>query len=158
MATMILLGKYFFGKDFSKNDEFYYDRSNLDKPTDKTEMYTILFETFVFLQLFNFFNCRTIQPKKLNMFSNLLSNWLFGAIVLLTFAATVAMVQFGGSMTRTIDLSMTEHAACLLWGSSVLLISTILKLTPVHWVEKLPIFIDENKKPDVNDPLMAAYN
>lgn len=61
-------------------------------------------------------------------------------------------------MTRTVALTMNEHAACLLWGSSVLLISTILKLTPVHWVEKLPIFLDENRKPDPNDKLMAAYN
>jgi hypothetical protein len=52
---------------------------------------------------------------------------------------------------------MTEHSACLLWGASTLIISTILKLTPVHWVEKLPIFLDENKAMDPNDPLMAAY-
>jgi len=154
MALMIVFGKYFFDYDFSKNDEF----TDSNGPTPKGRMYTILFETFVFLQLFNFFNCRTIQPKRLNMFSNLLSNWLFLAIVLLTFAGTVAMVQYAGDMTRTYPLTMTEHAACLIWGSTVLVVSTILKLTPVHWVEKLPIFIDENRKPDPNDPVMAAYN
>jgi hypothetical protein len=45
-----------------------------------------------------------------------------------------------------------------LWGSSTLLVSTILKLTPPQWVEKLPVFIDENKAVDPNDKFMVAYN
>jgi hypothetical protein len=37
-------------------------------------------------------------------------------------------------------------------------ISTVLKLTPPQWVEKMPVFLDENKQLDENDPLIAAYN
>jgi hypothetical protein len=61
-------------------------------------------------------------------------------------------------MIRTTPLNSTQHAACLLYASSVFLISILLKLTPAKWVEKLPIFLDENKAIDPNDPLMAAYN
>jgi P-type Ca2+ transporter type 2C len=45
MVTLILFGKYLWGLDFSKNDEFYIEGI----ATNKCVMYTILFETFVFL-------------------------------------------------------------------------------------------------------------
>jgi len=45
----------------------------------------------------------------------------------------------------------------MLWGMSTILVSTILKCTPAHWVDKLPIKVDENKAIDPNDPLMKAY-
>jgi len=60
-------------------------------------------------------------------------------------------------MIRVTSLNATEHAACVLYGSTVLLVSILLKLTPAKWAEKLPIFIDENKAIDPNDPIMAAY-
>ena len=88
MVILILFGKYLWGLDFSKNDEFYVNGI----ASEKCVMYTILFETFVFLQIFNEFNSRCIQPKKLNMFSNLFSNWLFLAIIVLTFCLTVFFV------------------------------------------------------------------
>lgn len=76
-------------------------------PTNKCIMYTIIFETFIFLQIFNEFNCRCISPKKYNMFSNLLSNWLFLAVILATSALTIFFVEYGGKMTRTASLDST---------------------------------------------------
>jgi hypothetical protein len=55
---LILFGKYFWGLEFSKNDPFYYTSSGVTPTgaiyakgdsTDKCKMYTIIFETFVFL-------------------------------------------------------------------------------------------------------------
>lgn len=159
IAMLILFGKYFWGLDFSKNDEFYSTESATDgQATPKCVMYTIVFETFVFLQIFNEFNCRCIQPKKLNMFAHLYQSPLFCLVVVGTFAMTMFFVEFCGQMVRVTPLTSTEHAACILWGASTLIISTILKLTPAHWVEKLPIFLDENKEIDPNDRMMAAYN
>ncbi len=154
MTTLTLFGKYMWGLEFSKNDEFYLADGTA---TEKCKMYTIIFETFVFLQLFNEFNCKCIMPKKLNMFSNLLSNWLFLAILALTFGLTVFFVQYAGQMVRVTPLTSQEHAACVLWGATVLLVSILLKLSPVGLMEKVPIFLDENKGIDPNDPLMAAY-
>jgi Ca2+-transporting ATPase len=45
MALLIVFGKYFWGLDYNKNDEFFIN----GVPTSKCTMYTILFETFVFL-------------------------------------------------------------------------------------------------------------
>jgi hypothetical protein len=54
-------------------------------------------------------------------------------------------------------LTEKQHAACILWGASTLLISVILKLTPDDWIKKIPVRVDEDK-PVGDDPLMAAYN
>jgi len=91
------------------------------------------------------------------MFSNLTSSPLFLLVVISTGLLTVFFVQYAGDMMRLSPLTSVEHSACILWGATPLLIATILKLTPAHLVEKLPIFIDENKAIDPNDPMMAAY-
>jgi magnesium-transporting ATPase (P-type) len=56
MCILLIFGKWLWDLDFSKNDEFYVN----GKPTEKCVMYTILFETFVFMQIFNEFNARCI--------------------------------------------------------------------------------------------------
>ena len=37
------------------------------------------------------------------------------------------------------------------------IVSFVLKLTPVAWLKKIPIKVDENKK-EVSDPLMRIFN
>jgi len=157
IVLLLLFGKLFYGLEYQKNDPYYIVEDGKTTPTNKCIMYTIVFETFIFLQLFNEFNCRCIEPKKYNMFSNLLGSWLFVVVVLGTFALTIFFVEFLGTAFRVCSLTSQQHAACMLWGSTVLLISILLKLTPLSWLEYLPVFIDENKGIDPNDPLMAAY-
>jgi hypothetical protein len=45
----------------------------------------------------------------------------------------------------------------MLWGASTLLVSAVLKLTPAHWMKKMPIVVDENKQVE-EDGLMKLYN
>jgi len=61
-------------------------------------------------------------------------------------------------MIRATPLSIQDHFACVLYGASVLVVSTALKLTPPHLVDKLPVLVDENKPVDPNDKILAAYN
>jgi hypothetical protein len=41
-------------------------------------------------------------------------------------------------------LDEKQHAACILWGATTLVVSALLKLTPEHWTKKIPIRIDED--------------
>ena len=91
------------------------------------------------------------------MFSNLFSNWLFLAVIILTSALTILFVEHAGEMMRVAPLSAEKHASCIVTGATVLIIATIFKLTPAHWVDKLPMVIDENKAIDPKDPIMAQY-
>jgi len=103
MVILICFGKYMWDFNFSKNDYFYDPDTGV--ATDKCKMYTILFETFVFLQIFNEFNCRCIQPKKLNVFSGIFSNWLFIIVIALTSGLTIFFVDYCGSMIRATPLT-----------------------------------------------------
>jgi len=44
--------------------------------------YTMVFNTFVFLQVFNEINSRKVGPNELNVFSGMFTNWLFYTIIL----------------------------------------------------------------------------
>jgi len=57
MAALILLGKLFFGLSYSIENDYYDAAGN---PTNRLIHYTILFETFVFLNLFNEINARKL--------------------------------------------------------------------------------------------------
>ena len=52
----------------------------LFEPTVKLEAYTIVFQTFVFMQIFNMINSRKLSEY--NVFAGLLENWTFLLIVI----------------------------------------------------------------------------
>jgi magnesium-transporting ATPase (P-type) len=51
-------------------------------PTDKARFFTILFDTFIFMQIFNEFNCRIVDPKNAKIWTGLFSNFYFLGVVL----------------------------------------------------------------------------
>jgi hypothetical protein len=58
---------------------------------------------------------------------------------------------------RVAPLSDRQHAACIIWGASTLLVSVLLKLTPEEWTKKIPIRVDEDA--DASDSgIVALYN
>jgi len=65
-------------------------------------------------------------------------------------------VEYFSTIFRVHSLTQKEHAACIVWGATTLVVSAILKLTPEHWVSKIPITADEDHV-DANDGLMNAY-
>jgi len=65
---------------------------------------TCLFNTFVFLQLFNQINARKVYHEW-NVFGGLVSNKLFMGIWVLEVAIKVVFVEFGGRFCRTQSLS-----------------------------------------------------
>ena len=79
MSILLFFGKLIYGLDYERTTLFYDADNNA---TDRARHYTILFNTFVFLHVFNEFNCRKIGAKKYNIFSGLFSNWMFLAVIL----------------------------------------------------------------------------
>jgi magnesium-transporting ATPase (P-type) len=72
----------------------------IDKHTAAKELTTIVFNTFVFCQIFNEINARSIGDD-FNVFKGLYKNPLFVAIIIFTVLAQYAMVQFGGDFVGT---------------------------------------------------------
>eukprot|EP01126_Amoeba_proteus_P006107 TRINITY_DN12117_c0_g1_i3.p1 TRINITY_DN12117_c0_g1~~TRINITY_DN12117_c0_g1_i3.p1 ORF type:complete len:1028 (-),score=226.41 TRINITY_DN12117_c0_g1_i3:124-3207(-) len=93
---------------------------------DKTRN-TILFNTFVFCQLFNEINCRFLD--QLNVFKGFFKNRLFVGILVISVVVQILMVQFFGSFAETIALSYQQWAFCLFVSSLTLPWGYLLRLS-----------------------------
>ncbi|KAF4667456.1 hypothetical protein FOL47_003588 [Perkinsus chesapeaki] len=80
-----------------------------------TVHYTIIFNTFVLMQLSNQFNARKLYHQW-NLFGGLLRSPLFVGIVTVEFALQVLIVQFGGAWFKTTQLEWHHWALCLILG------------------------------------------
>lgn len=114
----------------------------------KVRHFTYIFNTFVLMQVFNLINCRKIGRRDFNVFEEFFHNWYFIIIFLLAFGAQFALVNWFSGITSTVPLARSEWGACICVGTTPILVSAILKLTPERWVNKIPTgsMIDENSK------------
>jgi len=89
----ITFGKLYYGLDYSVSDERFDDDKN---PTNKGIHFTLIFNIFVWMTIFNEYNCRLIHPKKLNILEHLYSNWYFIIVMNIIVLVQLVIVQFGG--------------------------------------------------------------
>jgi len=99
---------------------------------------TIVFTTFVYLQLVNFFNCRKLGAREINIFENFFNNWIFLFMVVGLFAAQYALVTFGNKLFQVEALSVSEHLICLAFALGSLLVCLGVKYTPEELAKKIP--------------------
>uniref|UniRef100_A0A8V5HFN9 Calcium-transporting ATPase n=1 Tax=Melopsittacus undulatus TaxID=13146 RepID=A0A8V5HFN9_MELUD len=87
--TLLFAGERFFDIDSGRNAPLH---------SPPTEHYTIVFNTFVMMQLFNEINARKIHGER-NVFESIYRNPIFCSVVLGTFAAQVnLLLAFGGGL------------------------------------------------------------
>ena len=101
--------------------------------TPPTELFTMIFNTFLLMTLFNEVNCRKVHGE-MNVFKGILSNPIFYIIWVTTFLAQILIVQFGGDVFFTTPISVAQWAVCLgcavgvlLWHQMGLLVGKVLR-------------------------------
>ncbi|MEL7034466.1 MAG: calcium-translocating P-type ATPase, PMCA-type [Cyanobacteria bacterium J06592_8] len=80
---------------------------------------SLFFTTFVMLQFWNLFNARCFGLKQ-SAFTNLFANWSFLGIAIVILVGQILMVQFGGSVFRTVPLCLTDWIV-IIGGTSIVL-------------------------------------
>lgn len=85
------------------------------------EHLTIVFNVFVLLQVFNFFNARILSADGA-VLDNLANSQTLLRIVLCIAVSQVVMVEYGGKFMGTTPLSLAEWVYCIVVGSSSLLV------------------------------------
>ncbi|XP_056138682.1 plasma membrane calcium-transporting ATPase 1b isoform X1 [Lampris incognitus] len=117
--TLLFAGEKIFDIDNGRNAPLHAPPS---------EHYTIVFNTFVLMQLFNEMNARKIHGER-NVFDGMFNNPIFCSIVFGSFIIQIVIVQFGGKPFSCVRLSIDQWLwcvflgiGCLLWGQ---LVSTI---------------------------------
>lgn len=101
LTVLLFGGGYIFGIQFRRPDEAW--------TADNGFHYTMIFNTFIFMQVFNEVNCRKINENgkspplsflissiEFNVFADFFNNPLFLVIVTITVVVQVLLVQHGG--------------------------------------------------------------
>ncbi|KAE8688901.1 Calcium-transporting ATPase 3, plasma membrane-type [Hibiscus syriacus] len=91
---------------------------------------TVIFNSFVFCQVFNEINSRYIE--KINIFRGMFSSWIFTGVIVATVAFQVVIVEYLGTFASTVPLSWQLWLHCILIGSVSLIVGVILKCIPVE--------------------------
>ncbi|XP_053170215.1 plasma membrane calcium-transporting ATPase 1-like [Scomber japonicus] len=98
--------------------------------------YTIVFNTFVQMQLFNELNARKIHGER-NIFKGIFNNLIFCTILLGTFVVQFIIVQFGGKPFSCVSLSVEQWLWCVLLGSGSLVWGQVVTCIPTSWLKFL---------------------
>ncbi|XP_074814289.1 plasma membrane calcium-transporting ATPase 2 isoform X13 [Natator depressus] len=119
--TLLFIGEKMFKIDSGRNAPLH---------SPPSEHYTIIFNTFVMMQLFNEINARKIHGER-NVFDGIFRNPIFCTIVLGTFAVQIVIVQFGGKPFSCSPLQLDQWMWCvfiglgeLVWGQVIATIPT----------------------------------
>lgn len=94
------------------------------------EHYTIIFNVFVFCQIFNEYNARSIDNDP-NVFKGLHRNPLFLMISLVTVLGQYFLVQHGGDFVKTTPLSQDIWYKCILLASLTLPVGGLMRCIPI---------------------------
>ncbi|XP_039656563.1 plasma membrane calcium-transporting ATPase 3b isoform X3 [Perca fluviatilis] len=118
--TLLFIGERIFNIDSGRNAPLH---------SPPSEHYTIIFNTFVLMQLFNEINARKIHGER-NVFDGIFANPIFCAIVLGTFAVQIVIVQWGGTPFSCAPLNVEQWLWCLFVGVGELLWGQVIATVP----------------------------
>jgi Ca2+ transporting ATPase len=92
--------------------------------------YTMVFNTFVFLQVFNEINSRKVNLQR-NVFDGIFTNPIFCGIIVITIIVQVFIIEFGKYAVKTVPLTFDQWLYCVLIGYMTLPFGFLLRLIPV---------------------------
>ena len=170
MFIVIWLGRTLYGLDYEKDvqttdgcpadevtGEVPETCNQLEQALAKKTHMTLIFTSFVFLQWWNYFNCRVVGAAEYNIFKKPLNSWTFIGVLALIFAVQLSACDWFTLLFETVALDGQQFGQCVVTGATVLIVAFALKLTPQEWVEKLPIKVDENEVMGGESALMGMY-
>lgn len=154
LSVLLFGGSYIFNIQFRRPDELWTPESGFH--------YTMIFNTFIFMQVFNEINCRKIGEHgkysnkhnssiEFNVFSNFFNNPMFFVIVFITVFVQIVLVQYGGEAVKCTPLTLSQHALCIGIGILALVFGYLAKLIPLKYFKSFrlnedPLQLTEEEK------------
>lgn len=108
----------------------------------QTELDTIVFNTFVWMQIFNEFNNRRLD-NKLNIFEGVHRNAFFIVINIIMVAGQIMIIFVGGKAFQIKRINGTQWAICILCALPCLLWAIVLRYIPDRYAAALFDFVDK---------------
>lgn len=103
--------------------------ADLGVATGSTAHYTVIFNVFVFCQVFNELNARNIEHSS-NVLTGLHKNPTFLGIIVATIVTQVVLVQYGGDFVKTSPLSVDQWISTILLGAMSLPVGALMRCLP----------------------------
>uniref|UniRef100_A0A4W6FHX9 Calcium-transporting ATPase n=1 Tax=Lates calcarifer TaxID=8187 RepID=A0A4W6FHX9_LATCA len=125
--TLLFVGETLFDIDSGRNAPLHAPAS---------QHYTIVFNTFVLMQIFNELNARKIHGER-NVFEGVFKNPIFCTIILGTLLIQVVIVQFGGKPFSCASLTVDQWLWCVFLGIGSLLWGQLVSSVPTSWLKFL---------------------
>jgi len=117
-----------------------------DSLREKEQLGTLVFNTFVWMQIFNQWNNRRLD-NKFNIFENVTKNWFFMGINVVMVGGQVMIIFVGGKAFSVVHLNAAQ------WGYSVVLgflsipVGMVIRLIPDELAARLvPSFLKRRPK------------
>ncbi|XP_041091802.1 plasma membrane calcium-transporting ATPase 1-like [Polyodon spathula] len=120
--TLLFAGEKFFDIDSGRNAPLH---------SPPSEHYTIVFNTFVMMQLFNEINARKIHGER-NVFEGIYKNPIFCGVVLGTFVCQIIIVELGGKPFSCSGLTIDQWLWCVFIGVGELLWGQLISAIPTN--------------------------
>lgn len=120
--TLLFAGEKFFDIDSGRNAPLH---------SPPSEHYTIVFNTFVMMQLFNEINARKIHGER-NVFESIYKNPIFCGVVLGTFVFQIIIVELGGKPFSCSGLTIDQWLWCVFIGVGELLWGQLISAIPTN--------------------------
>ncbi|EED24147.1 P-type calcium ATPase, putative [Talaromyces stipitatus ATCC 10500] len=117
--------------------------TNLDDPSK--ELKTVVFNTFVWMQIFNQYNCRRLD-NHFNIFEGMFRNYWFLGIQLIIIGGQVLIIFVGGQAFAITRLNGPEWGVSLVLGVISIPMAVVIRLIPDEFVRRLiPTFWKRKK-------------
>ena len=120
--TLYFAGPRILGYDVAHNNEL------------QTKLNTIVFNTFVWMQIFNEFNSRRLD-NKFNIFEGVHRNVFFIIINMIMIGGQIMIIFVGGKAFQITRIDSTQWAICILCSLPCLLWSVVLRCIPDKYAE-----------------------
>ncbi|XP_077233805.1 calcium-transporting ATPase 10, plasma membrane-type-like [Tasmannia lanceolata] len=102
---------------------------SLDGPDADLTLNTLIFNSFVFCQLFNEISSR--EMEKIDVFAGILKNYVFVGVLTCTAVFQLIIIEFLGDFANTTPLTLTQWFVSVLIGFLGMPIAAALKMIPV---------------------------
>ena len=105
-------------------------------PVQNVKLLTVIFNLFVWLQIFNEINARRVN-NEINVFGRIMDNYYFVSIFIFTIGAQILLVQFGGEFIRTKPLNFEQWMYCIGVSAMAIPINQIIRLVKIDLTDGL---------------------
>jgi Ca2+-transporting ATPase len=135
----------------------HFDGQSLFLRWDSRDMQTEVFNTFVFMQIFNQYNCRRTD-NRLNIMEGILSNKWFIGIQVIIIGGQIMIIFLGGRAfsVRCLD-QPSQWAVSVLLGALTVPIGVMIRLIPDNVILKVIRYIWPAKGPERNVSGKSSY-